>query len=47
MLEKMNEVIAQNNKLRIENKQLKQRIAELKNVMKGQKKIEEKQEQLQ
>lgn len=43
----MNEVIAQNNKLRIENKQLKQRIAELKNVMKGQKKIEEKQEQLQ
>ena len=43
----MNEVIAQNNKLRIENKQLKQRIAELKNVLKGQKKIEEKQEQLQ
>ena len=42
-----NEVIAQNNKLRIENKQLKQRIAELKNVLKGQKKIEEKQEQLQ
>ena len=41
-----NEVIAQNNKLRTENKQLKQRIAELeKCIERTKRKIEEKQEQ--